>query len=123
MKCLPWHSQNPNQKHTDMSDKMIAFTIEKILERLDNLETQNKEQLKRISQLEKEKSIGSIQQNHLFPLMVQDDLLTLSEVKLLLKCSRSTVLRLAEKGVIAIKKIGRSVRYSRMQVLEYIGRL
>ncbi|MGV3629905.1 MAG: helix-turn-helix domain-containing protein [Bacteroidota bacterium] len=106
-----------------MSDKMIAFTIEKILERLDNLEAHNKEQAKKIAQLEREKSTPVMQQNHPFPLMAQDDLLTLVEVKHILKCSRSTVLRLAEKGMIAIKKIGRSVRYSRSQVLEYIGRL
>lgn len=104
-----------------MSDKMIAFTIEKILERLDNLETQNKEQSKRIALLEREKTLNTAQPSP--PQVIQGDLLKLEEVKQLLKCSRSTVLRLVERGEIPFKKIGRSVRYSRVQIMEYIHRL
>jgi excisionase family DNA binding protein len=51
------------------------------------------------------------------------DLLTLDDVARLLRLSKVTVYRLVERGLFPVYRLGRRLRFSRVQVAEYLRRM
>jgi hypothetical protein len=99
---------------------MVKLAIERMNEELEKLKLVVKEQQLHIAHLQKransqpEKSEPAAQRK-------EDELLDIQQVKRILNIGKNSLIKLVKEGVIiAIKINQRTVRYSRLAIMEYI---
>lgn len=106
-----------------MNEKILASTLENIINRVEALESKVKAQQLHIDFIEKKRN-SELQISLPIAENNADELLTMLQVRKLLNCSRNSVLKLVKDGLLMVKKVSkRSVRYSRIQVQKFIKEL
>lgn len=100
---------------------MVRLAIERMNEEIEKLKILVKEQQLLISNLQKRNIPQTV--NEPVGDRKEDELLDLQQVKRILNIGRNSLLKLVKEGVFkAIKINRRTVRYSRIAIMEYIER-
>jgi predicted DNA-binding transcriptional regulator AlpA len=103
---------------------LIKLSIERMLEKVEDLETENVELKKRVSELEKSHEQKIVTEANAKRGGFQDELLDTKQVRKFLGISHNTLQAIVSAGKLIQKRInGHSVRYLKSNVMAYIQSL
>jgi len=103
-------------------ETVVKLAIEKMCEEIEKLKKIINDQQKRIADLERSKSSGSVTQQ-VTTKNDDDELLNNEQVKRILKIGKNSLIKLVRDRVLVVIRINeRTVRFSKRSIMEYIQR-